>query len=62
MMNQYSIIVDGGTKHIGKLDTDDVVSEQMNKLINSKKTVYVNCFNGELCVDSMKFEKGKRIY
>ena len=62
MMNWYSIIVDGGTKYIGKLDTDDVVSEQMNKLINSKKTFYVNCFDGELCVDSMKFGKGKRIY
>ena len=53
MMNWYSIIVDGGTKYIGKLDTDDVVSEQMNKLINSKKTFYVNCFNGELCIDEI---------
>ena len=25
-------------------------------------TFYVNGFNGELCVGSMKFEKGKRVY
>lgn len=65
-MDYYSIIVgsknENNTKHLGQLNDFDEVKDQIDKLINERKTFYVNRFKNELCVDTMYFEKGKRIH
>ena len=65
-MDYYSIIVrsknENNTKYLRKLNDFDEVKDKIDKLISERKTFYVNRFKNELCVDTMYFEKGKRIY
>ena len=44
-----------------ELNDFDEVKDKIDKLISERKTFYVNRFKDELCVDTMYFEKGKRI-
>ena len=65
-MDYYSIIIrsknENNTKYLRKLNDFDEVKDKIDKLISERKTFYVNRFKDELCVDTMYFENGKRIY